>query len=279
MFGSLYISRLLDVFPYLIWVGGAILGGVSGALIIDDPIFGGAFSSASSLANLIVPVIAALFVVQISRVIAANASAMGALQKPRPLFDIVWKSAAQPPVADAQPLRAADIALPAAAPTDSVFTAAQPARVLVAEVGDAPAALESPPDKPKLPPAPAAIEGNEHRVVMALGLFMMVSGGAIYYMLNAYEAPVPETFFTYFCKQPALSIRFQPSAKQIRFATPKGSVTTTVIEDRIVWEDYREAGARLALAPPVKIIMADATKLVVNGGMFENTSCLVVAQR
>lgn len=40
MFGSVYISRLLDVFPYLLWVGGAILGGVSGALIIDDSIFG-----------------------------------------------------------------------------------------------------------------------------------------------------------------------------------------------------------------------------------------------
>ena len=47
MFGSFYISRLLDVFPYLPWVGGAILGAVSGALIIDDPIFGNAFANAS----------------------------------------------------------------------------------------------------------------------------------------------------------------------------------------------------------------------------------------
>ena len=249
MFGSLYIARLLDVFPYLVWVGGAILGGVSGALIIDDPVFGGAFSSASSLANLVVPVIAAGFVLQISRVITANAGTMGPLVKPRPLFDIVWNSATQPPVANAQ-------------------------RPPVAEA----VAVVEAPSQPKPQPVPAAA-GSEHRVVMALGLFMMLSGGAIYYMLNTYEAPVPETFFTYFCKEPALSIRFQPSAKQIRFATPKGSVSTTVIEDRIVWEDYREAGAKLALAPPVKIVMADAAKLVVNGGMFENTSCLAVAQR
>jgi len=117
------------------------------------------------------------------------------------------------------------------------------------------------------------------RLVMGLGLFMMASGGIIYYMLNAYEPPVPDTFLSYFCKEPALSIRFRPSAQQIRFATPKGTVTTTVIEDRIVWDDYREAGARLALAPPVKILMADAGKLVVNGGVFDNTTCEAAAQR
>ena len=280
MFGSLYIARLLDVFPYLLWVGGAILGGVSGALIIEDPVFGGAFSSASTLANLVVPVIAAGFVLQMSRVISRNARSMGALQKPPALLDIFWKSAAQPPLADGllpRPVQAAGettaLQEPAVVARPAAPVAAAPVPA-VAEVVPV-AALAVKPARP----AGVAPKGGEHRLVMALGLFMMLSGGGIYYLLNAYEPPVPDSFFTYFCKQPALSISFRPSAKQIRFATTKGSVTTTVIEDRIVWEDYREAGARLAIAPPVKIVQADAGRLVVNGGMFDNASCLAAAQR
>ena len=82
MFGSLYLSRLLDVFPYFLWLGGAMLGGIAGSLIIDDPVFGGAFSTASSLAPLIVPLLASGFVVLISRVIAANTQRMHSLSKP-----------------------------------------------------------------------------------------------------------------------------------------------------------------------------------------------------
>ena len=268
MFGSLYISRLLDVFPQLLWVGGAILGGVSGALIIDDPIFGGAFSSASSLSNLVVPVIAALFVLQMSRVIAANVPTMAALQKPRSLLDILWKSAAQAPLAQG-PQPAARQAEPVAIAQAfaSTTSSTRPAQ-----------ALHAAPGKPKLP-AGVPPAGGEHRLVIALGLFMVLSGSAIYYLLNAYEAPAPDVFFTYFCKEPALSIRFRPSAQQIRLSNPKGSVTAKVVEDRIVWEDDREAGARLALALPVKIVQADANKLVLHGGAFDNTACLVAAQR
>ena len=266
MFGSLYIGRLLTVFPWLIWVGGAMLGGVSGALIIEDPVFGGVFNSASSLANLFVPVLAAVFVVQISRVIAHNASSMRALPKPRTLFDIVWHGRAQ--WSTAMPQSARDVgpmlsALPAVMATALAATA-QPVDAVVSAA-----------PRPAATPQPR----GEHRLVIGLGLFMVASGGLMYYMLNAYEPPGPDTLLSYFCKEPALSIRFQPRAKQIRFATPKGTVNATLLEDRIVWDDYREAGARLALEPPVKIILVDAGKLVVNGGMFDNTTCEAAAQR
>ena len=36
MFGSIYISRALDRFPLLLWVGAAILGGVAGSMLIED---------------------------------------------------------------------------------------------------------------------------------------------------------------------------------------------------------------------------------------------------
>jgi hypothetical protein len=54
-------------------------------------------------------------------------------------------------------------------------------------------------------------------------------------------------------------------------------VVTAVVNDRIVWEVYREAGAKLAMPPPVKIVSADVGRLVVHGGMFDNTICLAKA--
>jgi len=76
-----------------------------------------------------------------------------------------------------------------------------------------------------------------------------------------------------------MSISFRPNAREIRFATPKGAVLTTVIDDRIVWDDYRDAGLKLNIAPPVKIVSADVGMMVVNGGMFDNASCAAVSQR
>ncbi|WP_342619245.1 YjbE family putative metal transport protein [Rhodoferax sp. GW822-FHT02A01] len=269
MFGSLYVARLMDVFPYLLWVGGAILGGVAGSLIMDDPVFGGAFSSASTLSNLVVPVIAAGFVVQISRVIATNAQRMQGVPKPPSLLSILWKSAPDAPRADA--------AVPQ--PVLALAVAAETAQHPVAKAAPVNAALATPPASTAKPVRPAPVaQGGEHRVLIALGLFMILSGGAAYYLLNVYQPAVPDRFITYLCKQPAMAISYLPHAREIRFATAKGAVSTTVIEDRVVWEDYRDAGARLGAPPPVKILSADERQLVVNGGVFENTSCIPAAQ-
>ncbi len=272
MFGSLYISRLLDVFPYLLWVGGAILGAMSGSLIIDDSIFGGAFSTASSMAPLVVPVVTGAFVVQISRVVAANAQRMGSVPKPPSLLDILWTGATNAPVVPERALATAPdlaatqiLAKPLALVIPATPAQEAPARV---DTVDAVVALPS----KTLPPAPSS--GADHRVLIALGLFMLLSGGLAYYMLNVLQPQAPERVINFTCKQPAMSISYWPGAREIRFATAKGSVATTVTEDKIDWEDYKQAGVRLAIQPPLKIVSGDTGKLVLNGGMFENSVCL-----
>ena len=265
MFGSLYITRLLGVFSYLIWVGGAVLGGVSGALMVDDPVFGGAFNNASSMAGMVVPLLAAVLVVQLSRVMLGNASAVQGLQKPRPIFDIIWN---RRPQTTQQRVPLPVVAAPVVASAEAA--PAEPAPVAAAPA----AALRAVPL-----PANAGQAPGDYRVVMALGAFMMLAGGLAYYMVNSYEPPAPEGAYTYFCKTQGMSISFRPGNRQIRFATPKGAVMTGVVEDRIVWDDYRQAAARLALAPPVKIVSADAAQLVVNGGVFDGTACAAAAQR
>ncbi len=272
MFGSFYISKLLDVSPYLLWVGGAILGGVSGALIIDDPIFDGALNNASSLSPIIVPVLAAGFVLQISRVIAANAKHMQTVTKPRPMFKIFWPSDADFLLA---PTPSVD---PRLSRADSQTNAHVQLAVLEsASVVELPA-KSADASAANAAPREAASPGD-YRVVAALGLFMVLAGGAMYYMLNMVQPTEPERLVAYVCKQQSVTIGYVPGSKDIHLANAKVLINATVVEDRIVWGDYGAATVQLSLAPPVKIVSANARKLVVNGGAFENTTCFPTNQQ
>ncbi len=274
MFGSLYVSRLLDLFPYLLWVGGAILGAVSGALIIEDPILGGVFSNASSLAALVVPVLAGGFVVQISRVITVNAQRMRSVPKPEALLDILWRGESQAPMvrtlADVHSAEAHRAQ--AAATPQELAMAATP-------VNQVPVRATTGVIRPPVSIPASVSTGGDHRVLIALGLFMLLSGGLLFYMLNVFQPPVPNQFINYTCKQPAVSISYWPGGREIRFTTAKGAVATSVIEGRIAWEDDQQAGTALAIKPPSKLVSADSGKLVLNGGAFENTTCYLAVRK
>jgi hypothetical protein len=266
MFGTLYISRLLDIFPYFLWIGGAILGGVSGSLIVDDSIFDNAFSNATSMAPLVVPLLTAIFVVQMSRVIVFNSRRLQSINRPPSIMQILRGGVSNFSVTN-------QISeTPASEFRGSQFAIKEPLLAVI------PSEPIKPVEAPTSRITESASRGADYRVVKALGLFMTISGGLLYYMLNVYQPTVPNQFITYICKQPAMTISYMPEANEIRFATDKGVVKTTVIEGRIVWDDYREAGARLTIPPPVKIVSVDARKLVVHGGMFENTACYPAIQ-
>jgi YjbE family integral membrane protein len=264
MFGSLYISRVLDVFPYVIWAGGAILGAVGGALMIDDPIFGGAFSNASSIGNLVVPAIAAAFVVMQSRIVVSNEASMHGRPKPKPMFAILFSRPALPVLSRA-PMVPVTHALVTSEPVS------QTAQGLAVEDFGSPARVSV------LNEAPALTKNrffrNGYLAMVVAGLLLILAAWGIGYLVNSPLLPLPEGFITYRCKEPAMSISYLPGAKKIRFTSPTGVVGTTVIKDRIVWDDYRTAGKALNIPPPIKIVSADTFKLIVTGGMFENASC------
>ena len=263
MFGSLYISRLLDVFPYLLWIGGAILGGVSGALIIDDPVFRGLFVNAASVSSMLVPVFFAIFVVLQSRIIISNEQSMRTLPKPNSVFKILWPSSAestQPKVAvhsESNEVSAAPQVLQESIISPKEFANSLTATARGKSVGS----------------SGDGFFQSGYRILMALGLVIFLIGFGIRYLVNSPLMPQPEGFITYKCTDPALAISYRPNAKQIRFTSTKGIVSAKVTEDRIVWDDYRLASVALSIPPPVKIISADLSKLVVNGGMFDNVSC------
>ena len=276
MFGSIYVAKLLDMFPIFLWIGAGILGGVAGGLLIDDPLFGGLFSGESSMSHFVVPVLAAVFVVQISRIILSTRAALLNVPRPPSLFQILSgapSSRTEIDLPDAPRPAASLLAAPAAAP------AAVSATVAVPQPGHSAVLVESP--QQALEPTPKYVvplsdEGKsrkDYRVVAALGGFMLVVGWIIYAMVNAEPPPVPDRFVAYKCKDPGLVIQYRGSAQQIRFASGKGVVEARFSEGRIVWDDYALASKALSLKPPMKIVTVQADQIELQGGDFDHAVC------
>lgn len=256
MFGSIYIARLLDMFPVFLWIGAAILGGVAGGLLIDDPLFGGAFSGDSSLSHFVVPVLAAVFVVQISRIILRNRAVLQHVPPPPSLFHI-FRGMHQPPVS--QPV-ASDMPV-------------------VDRLPDANEVLQAPVHSEVSVPAPMVHRPQkDYRVVAGIGVFVLLVGWAIYALVSVEPPPVPERVAAYRCKEPAFTVHYRASARQIRFAASKGVVDAQLAEDRIVWANYEEATKLLHFKPPLKLLASQPEQLEFFGGDVEHAVCALVGR-
>ncbi|MDR3368384.1 TerC family protein [Rhodoferax sp.] len=290
MFGSLYIARLLDVYPELLWVGGAILGGVSGGLMVDDPILGGAIVNPSSLASLVVPVLAAAYTVMQSKIILRNQQSLGDRTPPASLWKII-----RPATASAeQPREKASPEAYVAAQgnlADALSTSTETVG-LTQDLEQVSSVLPEPPGTKAVPliktvsdkqAAPAIERGMSQRIY--IGLVFAISGAffigwIVHFFSRAPVMPEPEHWVKYQCKSPDLVISYYPGASEMRLTSAKGVVRTpvTAVDGRINWKNYQVAGFALGVTPPVKIVSAGATKLVVDGGAFENAECLAVGK-
>jgi YjbE family integral membrane protein len=261
MFSSVYVSRLLDTFPNFLWLGAAILGGVAGRLMADEQALEGVFGGSSSVTNLLLPLVCAAFVVLMSRVISTNRQHMQDEARPVALFDIFWprelvneqQENHRLPKAAKEAVRL-DIAasnLELLAPTPS--QQAEPRAAL---------------------PVPAA--SAEHRIFIALGIFMAICLGVGFYLMTAYqpsEVVASGAALNYQCNRPSLAIALSPDAKLVHLSTADGSVDVPLVNHKIMWQDYEQAKAQLGFAPPLQIALLTNTKMVVDGGVYSNADC------
>lgn len=272
MFGSLYISRLIDLYPMLLWVGGAILGAVAGALMLEDPVFGGTFSGANSVMNLVIPWLAAAYVVVQARIMVRNAQTLRDAPQP----DTLWAIFSGPPAVHA-PVEEAPV-LAIARPTTR--EAASDQQVPQAKVAVAPPAATPAPTAPTVrgealePPAPGWVS-NGRNLIAVLATLVVLAGIGIVFLVDSPLTPLPDGFINYQCKTPPSSIAYRPGGKKLRVQAEKGMATARVEGNSIIWEDYRIAALGLGIPPPITIVSADTHTLVVTGGMFENATCAV----
>ena len=279
MFGSSYIAKLLDMFPILLWGGAAVLGGVSGGLLIDDPLFEGMFSAENSVSHFVVPVLAAAFVVQTARIILATRVLVQNRPKPAPLWDILRGGQHSPRPAAPAP----DIDL-AAAPVVAMQTP-EPAPVLAEAVPVPAAALVDGTvahasvaviETPGLTQAQAEVAATrgDKRIVFGLAAFMAVVGFAIYAMVNADPPAVPDRFVAYRCQSPVIVVQYRVGGGQVRLNSIKGVVDARLKDSSIAWDDYTLAAQTLKLQPPLHVLDVSDDQLVLDGGAFDHAVCL-----
>ena len=273
MFGSIYITKLLDMFPILLWAGAATLAGVSGGLLIDDPLFDGFFSADTSLSHFVVPLLAAVGVVQVSRIILRNGDAMRGVPVPPSLFAILRGEA---PAAQAAPV--ADVASAEHVATVAHVAAASKAVVLTSAVHQSAVvpvatAIQSVPVEDKLAVADPHVS-RDYRVITALGLFMLLVGWVVYAMVNTEPPVVPERFVAYRCQSPALVVLYRANTGEIRFSTTKGMVQARLLDGHIAWDDENMLVVQtLNLQPPDQVLTTRDDQLVLNGGAFDHVAC------
>lgn len=268
MFGSLYISKFLDLHPCLVWIGGGLLAAIAGSLIIEDPIFGDTFVNSWSIASTVVPVLVGIYALCQSSILIANRGALSTTVQPMSPWRILF------------PRRLVTVRPEPVPPLEQpkiiavLFEEERPApQVPSISVDSTPAVLDNYPIRSEEKPSPAK------RFLMPLGIFsgLVALYGIVSWVMSTSIMPVPSGFKLYECKNPQMSINYVANAVEIRFTTSKGFMLTPVKEGRIIWDDYRSAGMALGIPPPTHILSVDTEKIVVNGGMFDHATCFVAA--
>ena len=260
MFGSIYLSRLLDMHPKLLWVGGAVLGAVAGSLIIDDPVFGSMFVNSSSVAPSIVPFLAGLYTLLQSKIILSNRRRFLMGAAPYSLW-VVFNSKIKD--------KATRVYSAAVLARTDVDSDSQVAQVIEAVARSS----KTPPHSSTVDSPPISTFVKKYR----LGAICLISIGLIFgviqLVMRGSLMPTPEGYITFQCTSPDMVVNYRQNAPRIRFVTKNGTISTDVLQGRIIWSDYGLAGLALGTPPPTRVVSMTSSEIVVNGGLFENNAC------
>ncbi len=121
MYGSLFVTALLKRYPWLIRLGGAMLGWLAGDIAISDPLIADWVGQQSPALSFVVPWLLVVFVLVESRIVQEQLPVANALRpRPRPRPSI---RPLRPPSLEAQP----PIAVPAIAGGSGTVSAADTA--------------------------------------------------------------------------------------------------------------------------------------------------------
>lgn len=267
LIASTQVSKILGMFPQFVWIGGAFLGAAAGSLIAEDFVFGDLLTGNSSLANIYLPVLLGAYVIVQSHIVAQRKPAMQGLQRPPPLFRIVFGySQPQHPHVNAAPgegpeslpVRAAEVP---ATQSQQLLT---PVPEIAPERGEKSARLDR-----------AMRTG--YRALMVFTTIFLIFLAWIASQLSHTALPKPDALQTYSCVDSDLKVNYSTTSTSINFLMPKGSVTAQVSNGTITWHNYQSASDALGVMPPNAIQFKKNTGLVLKGGAFDNKRCELAA--
>ena len=274
MFGSWYVTRLLQSYPVLTRLGGAMLGWFAGDIAVSDPLYASWIEHQSPALSVLVPALCAVFVLLQSRIIEQSRDGAAALRpKPRVKVAVATVSVTAPlivetPVAVVVPEAAA---MPECEP--ELVAPLEPALLPLADAVPVSAPDADPPDGP--------ISKQSSRAIRLLKILGVISGivtvigiGSAYVFLKSRWMPVPIQPIQYDCLSRDISIFYKRGTNAMRMTSGAASVEALVFYDnQIEWRNYKEATAILGFEPPTKMLYADKKTIRLDGGMFDKTAC------
>lgn len=261
MFGSLRLTRLMHSQPWLVSVGGGLLGYVAGNIAVSDPVLVDWLNSQSPALNQVVPMALAAFVLLQSRIIRRRRAIV---PKPLSYFEAPTP-AVQVPLAEPVLERPAMVrALP-------LIVAPEPEPEPLAE------ALEP----AVLPPATGRwfpVYGGVVRVLASLAV-MVLFCGLLYSLIGGISGsllPTPHQDSVYQCDGATATLYYRPGGSSVRLVNGGGEAVGYVRYKEILWQNPQSAAHDLHLTPPTQIEKTSATVVTLNGGSFAQIACTLM---
>jgi YjbE family integral membrane protein len=270
MFGSWHLTTWLARWPVLTRIGGALLGWFAGGIAVADPLYADRVAQQSPALQLVVPALTAVYVLLQVRIIETTRAEAQSL-RPRP-HPRARRSAAPKPLAP--PVRTAAPAAAQVAATIAALIAAPPAAAITA----LPAAPIAPPPAAPIAPPPAG-RSRAGRVTrwqwLALGAGGVAALGVAVLVLSTLRGPATGDLARYDCPRKDLSLYYRPGGAGIGIANGSTRANGKIDRDnQIDWGDYHDVSTRLGFVPPTRVLFGDAQSVRIDGGMFEDMTCL-----
>jgi YjbE family integral membrane protein len=242
MFGSWYVTVLLQRYPALTPIAGAMLGWLAGDIAVSDPLYASWIQRQSPALAVVVPLLVVAYVLAQSRIIDRTRPAAATL-RPAP----ARQRALKPAESAARAMRPAT--RQALAPTQS----ASPAPIAAGE-------------------RKAPLRRTIRPWLIGGGVLAAVASGAV--LLNLGRLPAPGGLIEYDCAGQGYVLRYRPGGDRIRLAS-SGNTASAIVRPslQIDWGDLHDTSKTLGFVPPTLVVYADARTLRVDGGMAGGVVC------
>ena len=259
MYGSLFVTRLLQRYPLLIPAGGALLGWVAGDIGSSDPLIAEWVTTQAPALTLAMPLAGAIFVLLESRIIQKNLKLLAPVA-PR----IAAPARSLPPTLSTES--------GAALTSSMVLHAAPPSADAAALAG-----AHKNPSKPTLSKAflPYLLVAFVATAVLSVIASIVYKG-----FMNDGLMPKPSSLIRYECPGSAgtYSFYFRHGLERVQIRSSAGTLDGKLHDGKIDWASYAGGTALLGFSPPTEVSYDDAKSIRVNGGSALQVDCAITEQ-
>ena len=259
MYGSLFVTGLLQRYPLLIPAGGALLGWVAGDIGSSDPLIADWVATQAPALTLAMPLACAIFVLLESRIIQKNLKLVPAVV---PRIAAPHRNLSQVLPAQSSASMATPTGIAAATPTTDQST---------------PTGRHDNPGKNVfsrafLPYLLIAVVATAVLSVVASIVFKGFANGGL--------MPKPTSLIRYECPGSAgtYSFYFRHGLERVQIRASAGTLEGKLHDGKIAWVNYSGGTAVLGFSPPTEISYDDAKSIRVNGGSALQVDCAITEQ-